>query len=168
MTTPKPTASSENPTASPGSTTGPVSATMPVRVRYAECDPMGVAHHASYAPWLEMGRTELLRESGRSYAALEALGVFLVVTRLEIRYRRPIRYDDVLEIRTSVAGGSRVKVKHAYEIVLNERNGAVPDPADPAVPANGVVSVGETELACVGRDGRVRELPEWLVVNQNG
>lgn len=161
MTTPKPTGPSENLTAPP-------SGTMRVRVRYAECDPMGVAHHASYAPWLEMGRTELLREGGRSYATLEAQGVFLVVTRLEIRYRRPIRYDDMLEIRTNVAGGSRVKVKHAYEIVLIERNGAAPDPADPAVPANGVVSVGETELACVGRDGRVRELPDWLLTSKNG
>lgn len=160
----------DTPAASENTST-PSSGTIRVRVRYAECDPMGVAHHASYAPWLEMGRTELLREGGRSYASLEAEGVFLVVTRLEIKYRRPIRYDDVLEIRTSVAEGNgrgggrggRVKVRHAYEIVLVERSGATPDPADPSGPANGVVSVGETELACVGRDGRVRELPEWLI-----
>jgi len=135
-----------------------------VRVRYAECDPMGVAHHASYVPWLEMGRTELLRETGRSYASLEAEGVFLVVTRLDIRYRRPIRYDDLLEVRTRVADVSRVKIRHAYEVVLVERNGGMPDPEDPATPRDGVCSVGESEIACVGRDGRVRTLPEWLPI----
>jgi len=164
MPTPETTSPSENPIAAdpgPGSNPGVIR----VRVRYAECDPMGVAHHASYAPWLEMGRTELLRASGRSYAALEAEGVFLVVTRLEIRYRRPIRYDDVLEIRTRVAGGrgGRVKIGHAYEVVLVERGGRAPDPAEPSVPADGVVSVAETDLACVGRDGGVRERPGWLV-----
>ncbi|MFG0305697.1 MAG: acyl-CoA thioesterase [Phycisphaerales bacterium JB040] len=135
-----------------------------VRVRYAECDPMGVAHHASYAPWLEMGRTELLRETGRSYARLEAEGVFLVVTRLDIRYRRPIRYDDVLEVRTSVGSTSRVKIRHAYELALVERGGRAPDPDDPATPRDGVCSVAESELACVGRDGRVRPLPDWLLL----
>ena len=71
------------------------------RVRYSECDPMGVAHHSAYAPWLEMGRTELLRQSGNGldYRTLEQQGVFMAVVRLEIRYKRPARYDDVLELR---------------------------------------------------------------------
>ena len=67
----------------------PTRGEMRFRVRYAECDPMNVAHHASYAPWLEMGRTELLRQGKVSYAELEQAGVFLVVTKLELRYRRP-------------------------------------------------------------------------------
>jgi acyl-CoA thioester hydrolase len=124
---------------------------------------MGVAHHSSYLPWMEMGRTELLRAVGESYAALEEAGVFLVVTKLGVKYRRPIRYDDVIELRTRVAGSTKVKLMHAYELVLVERNGKTPDhAADPGVPADGVCAIANTEIACVGADGRPRALPDWL------
>ena len=87
---------------------------------------MNVVHHASYIPWLEIGRTELLRTSGISYAQLEKEGVFLVIVKLEAKYRRPALYDDVVEIRTRVKTGeagapkSRVKIEHEYEIVVTE------------------------------------------------
>lgn len=139
-----------------------LSGSIRVRVRYVECDPMGVAHHASYLPWLEMGRTELLRTSGVTYGAMEAGGFFLVITRCEVKYRRPLRYDDQIEIRTRVEHSSRIKIRHQYEIALIERHGRVPDPSDPAVPADGVCAIGTTELACVGPEGRPRELPAWL------
>jgi acyl-CoA thioester hydrolase len=119
---------------------------------------MGVAHHAAYAPWLEIARTELLRESGVTYADLERAGVFLVITRLECRYRRPVHYDDVVEIRTRVVGGSRVKIEHEYEVLLAEDGGRGMRAREPGM----VVTVAATTLACVGRDGRVRDLPEWL------
>jgi acyl-CoA thioester hydrolase len=124
---------------------------------------MGVVHHSSYLPWMEIGRTELLREVGESYATLEASGVFMVVTKAEIKYRRPLRYDDVIEIRTKVDKASKVKLHHSYEIVLIERAGSATDFADPAVPADGVCAVATTELACVGSDGRPKAMPDWLV-----
>ena len=144
--------------------TPPTTGTTRLRVRYVECDPMGVAHHSSYLPWMEMGRTELLREVGESYAALEAAGVFLVVTKLEVKYRRPIRYDDVIELRTSVSGATKVKLMHSYELVLVERCGKTPDhAADASVPLDGVCAIASTEIACVGGDGRPRALPGWLI-----
>lgn len=144
--------------------TPPTASSTRIQVRYVECDPMGVAHHSSYLPWMEMGRTELLRSVGESYAALEAAGVFLVVTKVEVRYRRPIRYDDVVEIRTSVTGASKVKLHHAYELALIERGGESPShQGDPSVPIDGVCAVASTEIACVGSDGRPKALPEWLV-----
>ena len=133
-----------------------------VRVRYHECDPMRVAHHASYAPWLEIARTDLLRAAGTSYAAMEAAGVFLVITRMDIRYRRPIRYDDLIEVRVRVEPMGAVRIRHRYEIVLLERDGREPDAADPAVPGDGVCAVATTELACVEGSGRPRPLPAWL------
>ena len=143
--------------------------TTTLRVRYAECDPMGVAHHSSYVPWFEMGRTELLRTAGLSYAALEARGVFLVITKLEVKYRRPIRYDDVIEVRTKVVGGSRVKIRHEYELALVERMGVpfaqLDAMTDPSIPANGIVSIASTELASVNADGRPIELPAWLIAS---
>jgi len=114
---------------------------------------MGVAHHASYIPWLEIGRTELLRDGDRTYAQLELEGVLLVVVALVVKYRRPAKYDDLIEIRTRVVGGSRVKIEHEYEVVVVERAGS-PCEID-AVKAS-------TTLACVTREGKPRELPAWL------
>lgn len=133
-----------------------------VRVRYAECDPMRVAHHASYAPWLEIARTELLRGSGVSYAAMEAAGVFLVITRLEVSYRRPVRYDDLIEVRVRSHAKGAVRIRHEYDLALIERDGREPDRTDPAVPADGLCAVAVTELACVDASGRPRGLPAWL------
>jgi len=114
---------------------------------------MGVAHHAAYIPWLEIGRTEILRDTGATYAHLEKAGVFLVVVKLNVRYRRPVLYDDVAEIRTRVTGTSRVKIEHEYEVVVVERlSKAVEEPA----------AVASTTLACVDREGKVRELPKWF------
>lgn len=115
---------------------------------------MGVVHHSSYLPWMEMGRTELLREVGESYAQLEADGVFLVVTKVEVKYRRPLKYDDLVEIRTKVEKTSKVKLHHSYEMVLVDRNGEKSDQ---------VCAIATTELACVGEDGRPKVLPEWLM-----
>lgn len=120
---------------------------------------MAVAHHASYIPWLEMGRTELLRTSGITYAQLEAAGTLLVIVRLDLRYRRPCRYDDLLEIRSRWVGGSRVKIEHEYEVVVLEAGAAHPSP--PGAPYT--AAIASTTLACVGRDGKLRELPDWLI-----
>ncbi|RMH32120.1 MAG: acyl-CoA thioesterase [Planctomycetota bacterium] len=123
-----------------------------VRVRYCECDPMGVAHHASYVAWLEMGRTELLRESGVAYRDLEAEGVLLVVTRLEIRYRRPARYDDEVTVVTRVVGGGRARIDHEYEIRLIGAGES----------AGELLATASSTLACVDPNGRPRALPDWL------
>ena len=128
---------------------------------------MGVVHHAAFIPWLEMGRTELLRDAGVSYAQLEAAGVFLVIVKLGCSYRRPGRYDDLLEVRTRVVGGSRVKIRHEYEVVRVE-SGATASAAAGISPSTGgevgeVLMVAETVLACIDQSGRPTLLPEWLV-----
>ena len=62
-----------------------------IRVRYAETDRMGLLHHANYLIYFEQGRTELLRAQGLAYKALEDQGYLLVLTKAEVRYRRPAR-----------------------------------------------------------------------------
>lgn len=136
----------------------PLAGSSTIRVRYCECDPMGVAHHAAYIPWLEVARTEILRESGVTYAQLEAAGVFLVVAKMEVRYRRPVYYDDVVEVRTRVSGGSRVKLEHEYEVVLAEDGGRGRGPRS----RGDVLTAASSTLVCVDAEGRVRALPDWL------
>ncbi len=115
-----------------------------VRVRYAECDSFGLLHHARYFEYFEMARTELLRSRGIRYRDLEARGVFFVVTRIECRYRAPVRYDDMVTIRTRVVRKTRTRVDHTYEMHVDGR----------------LVTEAASTLACVGRDGRPALMPE--------
>jgi acyl-CoA thioester hydrolase len=146
----------------------PTAGTHRLRVRYCECDPMGVVHHAAYIPWLEIGRTELLRDAGISYAELEAAGVFLVIVKLECSYKRPCYYDDLVEVRTRVVGGSRVKIRHEYEIVRADdapasgSGGAAGALTQRRTPGE-LLMTGSSLLACVDKSGRPAVMPEWLV-----
>ena len=81
-----------------------------LRVRYAETDRMGLLHHANYLVYFEQGRTELLRQQGITYKDLEDQGFLLVLTKVEVRYKRPARYDDVLTVRTIVVKTTAVCV----------------------------------------------------------
>ncbi|MEM7624773.1 MAG: thioesterase family protein [Planctomycetota bacterium] len=130
--------------AKPSDTTGLPEITVPVRVRYQECDPMNVAHHSVYPVWFEIARTELLRSRGQAYRALEEAGVFLVVAKLSIRYRRPAMYDDELTVRAVSLPTVGVKLEHTYEV----RRGAE------------LLAKAETTLACVDREGKLRPVPE--------
>ena len=74
-----------------------------LRVRYAETDRMGVVYYANYLVWCEVGRVELLRSLGRSYAALEGDGIGLAVSEARVRYLAPARFDDIVRIDTTLA-----------------------------------------------------------------
>lgn len=130
------------------------SSTIDLRPRYSECDPMGVVHHAAYIPWLEMGRTELLRDSGMTYAALEEQDVLLVVVDLQVKYRASARYDQSLQLTTTLVQSSRVKIEHAYELRRVEASMS-PDTWP-------ILLIASTTLARVDRQGKVQALPDWL------
>ncbi|MEN0019344.1 MAG: thioesterase family protein [Planctomycetota bacterium] len=132
-----------------------------VRVRYCESDPMGVAHHASYFPWLEIARTDALRQTGTTYATLETEGVFLVIADASAKFRRPARYDDVIEIIVRVRRATRAKLQHSYEIRLVEAGGHAS--AEQELAPGELLVTAETTLACVDARGSVRPLPEGLL-----
>ena len=121
--------------------------TTPIRVRYCECDPMGVAHHSAYPVWLEIARTELLRSQGQAYRDLEAAGVFLVVAKLSLRYRRPARYDEELEVAVVSLPTAGVKLEHRYEV---RRGGEL-------------LATAQTTLACVDGKGKLRSVPDAVL-----
>jgi acyl-CoA thioester hydrolase len=87
------------------------------RVNYSETDQMGFVYHANYLVWMDMARTEHLRERGVSYKELEAQGVYLAVTDIRIRYRQPAQYDDLIRIRCWVKelASRRVIFEYAVE-----------------------------------------------------
>jgi acyl-CoA thioester hydrolase len=86
------------------------------RVRYRECDPMGVVYHTHYLDYFEAARTEALREMGLAYRDLEAQGVIMPVIDLSVQYKRPAYYDDLLEIRTMIAEIPRMRLAIQYEV----------------------------------------------------
>jgi acyl-CoA thioester hydrolase len=87
-----------------------------VRVNYSETDQMGVVYHARYLVWLDIARTEHLRQSGMSYRDLEATGLRLAVSEVSIRYRQPARYDDRVRIRCWVREAASRRVDFGYAI----------------------------------------------------
>jgi acyl-CoA thioester hydrolase len=116
-----------------------------VQVRYVETDQMGVAHHANYLAWFEVGRCEWLRGQGWSYREMEEAGTRLPVIEAHCEYRRSSRYDDVLDIRTRGTLLSPARVKFTYEVV-NTATGEI-------------AAVGHSVHAATGHDGRPRRLP---------
>jgi acyl-CoA thioester hydrolase len=123
-----------------------------IRVRYAETDRMGLLHHANYLVYFEQARTELLRSFGLSYRDLEDKGFLLVITKVELRYKRPAFYDDLLTVHTTVAKTTAVRIDHVYEVF---RDGTL-------------IAEGGTTLACVDREGRPQPLPDVLRVPRKG
>ena len=107
---------------------------------------MGYLHHSRFFQYFEMGRVELLRNSGFSYAELERDGVFFVVVKVECRYKAPARYDEELTLTTRIVRRTHVRIDHAYE--LNR--------------GNTLLAEATTTVACVDRDGQLRQVPEAL------
>ncbi len=87
-----------------------------VSVRYAETDMMGVVYHGSYLPWLEIGRTTLLKEHGLPYRQLETDGFFLPVLEVGLRYLKPARYDDTVIITTMLREKPALRIRMEYEL----------------------------------------------------
>jgi acyl-CoA thioester hydrolase len=123
-------------------TTGEVT----IRVRYAETDRMGLLHHANYLVYFEQARTELLRSLNLTYRDMEDQGFLLVVTKVEVQFRRPAKYDDLLTIRTTVVKTTMVRIDHKYEVYCEGQ----------------LLAEGSSTLACVDRTGRPQVLPEFL------
>jgi len=117
-----------------------------VRVRYAETDNMGVVYYANYLIWFEVGRTDLLRQSGWSYRDMEREGFTLPVVEAHCSYKQPARYDEELEIRTTGQLMSPVRVRFDYEVAR--------------LSDNLTLACGHTVHASLDRVGRPRRLPE--------
>ncbi|MEO1991806.1 MAG: thioesterase family protein [Pirellulales bacterium] len=121
---------------------------MEIRVRYQETDGQRRVHHANYLTYFEMGRTEMLRSYGYTYLAFEEAGLFMVVADASCKYLAPAQYDDLLVLRTRVQKLGAAHIKHAYEVIRDST----------------IVATGTTTVVCVDAEGKVRRLPEWMLV----
>jgi len=120
--------------------------TITLRVRYPEVDAMGYLHHSRYFQYFEMGRVELLRSHGISYADLERQGFFFVVVKAECQFRAPARYDEELMLTTRVVRQTHVRIDHAYELKRDST----------------LLAEAKTTIACVDRAGQLVQIPGFL------
>ena len=121
--------------------------TIELRVRYDEVDPMGYVHHSNYLKYFEIGRTELLRASGGCYRTMEEQGQLVVVVRVDCRYRKPAKYDDLLSIQTRIDRVTAAKIIHEYCITRD---------AETLVDAT-------VTLAVIDRNGMLQRVPQELI-----
>ncbi|MBU3745496.1 MAG: acyl-CoA thioesterase [Sediminibacterium sp.] len=87
-----------------------------IRVRYAETDQMGYVYYGNYAAFYEVARVEALRDVGLSYKMLEDNGIMMPVLNLQCNYFKPAKYDDLLEIETTISNLPGVRCRFEYEI----------------------------------------------------
>ncbi len=120
-----------------------------LRVRYAETDQMGRAHHMHYLAWFELGRTELLRGAGVAYSEIESQGVKLPVSNVDIEYRSPAGYDEAVDIFTRVSRVRSRTVTFSYLAARAETGEAL--------------AAGSTRLVCTDAEGRPRRIPPHLI-----
>ena len=119
-----------------------------LRVRYAETDQMGRAYYGAYFAWFEVGRVELLRGLGATYAELEREGCLLPVVEASARYLAPARYDEEILVQTSLVSAGPSRLEFSSEVVSKEGERRIAE--------------GRVVLACMGPGGRPRRLPADL------
>src|SRR5690606_26444868 len=116
-----------------------------VRVRFAETDQMGVAHHSVYPVWCEASRVEWMRVRGLSYREMENSGLSLAVSRLEVAYRSAAFFDDEIDVRSTLTEArSRRLVFHYRLIRLGDER---------------LIATGVSEHVPTDRSGRAVRLP---------
>ena len=118
------------------------------RVIYGDTDQMGVAYYSNYLRWFEIGRTELLRQTGVPYKSIESQGLYFPVTEVSCRYFRPARYDDNIVIETTLAELGRATLTFRYKVYREE--------------SKELLASGSTKHACVDEKGEVTKIPADL------
>jgi len=123
--------------------------TTTARVIYGDTDNMGIAYHANYFRWFEIGRSEMFRSLGLAYREIEKRGIFLPVSEVGCKFLAPVRYDDLLVIETALDPAVRGGMKFDYRIFKKEDDT--------------VLARGFSKHACMNREGKVVRPPAFIM-----
>ncbi len=118
------------------------------RVSYGETDTMGVLYYAEYLHIFERARSQFIRDLGMSYREVEARDIYLPVREASCRYRASARYDDLLQIKTSINAWGKASMIFAYEVYAEDRKQ--------------ILSTGLTQHAFVNSTGKPVAVPKWF------
>ncbi len=87
-----------------------------IRVEYHHTDQMGIVHHSNYVKFFEVARTEWLRQAGLTYAEMERRGVMMPIVDVQIKYRQPAYYDELIKVKAIVEEMPMARMTFKYEI----------------------------------------------------
>ena len=120
---------------------------MNLRVRFAETDQMGVAHHSAYIIWFEAARVEWLRARGLDYRRLEDTGISLAVSAVNVEYLKSSRFDDELFVDANLTELKSRRARYHYVVTRGDE----------------VIATGDSLHVPVDQTGRALRLPKvWL------
>ena len=117
-----------------------------IRVIFGDTDQMGVVYYANYLRYFESARSDYWRTLGRSYREVEARGLGLPVVEAHCNYRRPARYEDLLEVELELTELRAVSMRFGYVIRRGDE----------------VLADGYTRHAVVSTAGKPTPLPADL------
>ena len=87
-----------------------------IKVRYAETDQMGIAHHSNYPIWYEVARTDLMKKMGMTYTQIEEQGLIVPLLELQCKYISAAYFEDNLIVEASLKNATAVKLEFEYAI----------------------------------------------------
>lgn len=96
--------------------------TLPFKVRDSECDLQGIVNNSNYLVYLEHTRHEYLLSRGMDFAALTQQGIFLVVSRIEVDYRKPLRSGDSFWVGLNLGRRGRLRFEFQQDIYRQHDN----------------------------------------------
>jgi acyl-CoA thioester hydrolase len=128
------------------------------RIGVGETDMMGIVHHGHYVDYFERGRLEYMRRRGLSYKDFVGRGLHMPVIELNVRYKKPAYFDDLISVETRLAALTRVTVRFDYVLRRPVTGGPSDAPTEPELLLEAMVM-----LACVDARHRPRGLPEDVV-----
>jgi acyl-CoA thioester hydrolase len=91
-----------------------------VRVRFAETDAQGVAHHAAFVVWLEVARVEYLERYAGGYQAIREQGYEALTTEVDVRYHRAAYFDDRLTVWARCVDVRGARFRYEYRIARDD------------------------------------------------
>lgn len=120
-----------------------------IRVEYHHTDQMGVVHHSNYVKFFEAARTEWLRAIGLTYAEMERRGVMMPIVEVNVKYKHPALYDELITVRAIVDEWPMARMTFRYEITGEDGR---------------EVATGSTTLGFIDRETRrPQRAPKWLL-----
>ncbi len=123
-----------------------MSHSLTLRVYYEDTDMAGIVYYANYLRYIERGRSDWVREIGIDQLAMKDQGVVFAVRKVEAEYIQPARFEDVLEVRTTLDSLRPARMVMAQEVWRGDV----------------LLFTAKVQIVCIGAGGKPTRLPAEL------
>ncbi|MDW3183681.1 tol-pal system-associated acyl-CoA thioesterase [Roseobacter sp.] len=117
-----------------------------LRVYYEDTDMAGIVYHANYLRYIERARSDWVRDMGIDQLAMKAEGVVFAVRRVEAEYLRPARFDDTLDVETTLIHMTPARMVMRQKVRRDDH----------------LLFTADVTIACLGAGGKPTRLPAEL------